>query len=153
MKKQLSIFATAVSLSILASCGGATEGKYTQAQIDSITKFQTDSIATAQKAVIDSIANVEAQRQADSTRAADSLAQLHPNAAPTRSGGTKPEAKPATTVSKSQYTTAEIAPSSRLEAAPKAQTSAQQTKSLKATTSETVEAKKTGDLKAQPEKK
>jgi hypothetical protein len=68
MKKNLLILAAATAVAFAACNGGNDEGTYTQAQVDSMQKAQTDSIEAAMKAQTDSTIAAQAQRTADSLR-------------------------------------------------------------------------------------
>jgi hypothetical protein len=68
MKKNLLILAAATAVAFAACNGGNNEGTYTQAQVDSMQKAQTDSIEAAMKAQTDSTIAAQAQRTADSLR-------------------------------------------------------------------------------------
>lgn len=76
MKQSLLILAAATAVAFAACNGGNNEGSYTQAQVDSMAKVQSDSIAAAMKAQNDSTiaatATAEA-RSADSLRVIDSI--------------------------------------------------------------------------------
>ncbi len=73
MKQRLLILATGVAVAFAACNGGNNEGSYSQAQLDSISKAKTDSVAAALKAQNDSTIAAQAQKTADSLRVADSL--------------------------------------------------------------------------------
>jgi uncharacterized Zn ribbon protein len=76
MKKSLFIFAAAAAVAFASCNGGNNEGSYTQAQVDSMAKVKSDSVAAAMKAQNDSTiaatASAEA-RTADSLRVIDSI--------------------------------------------------------------------------------
>ncbi len=76
MKKSLLILAAASAVAFAACNGGNNEGSYTQAQVDSIAKVKSDSIAAAMKNQTDSTIAAEAMakaRSADSLRVIDSI--------------------------------------------------------------------------------
>lgn len=70
MKKSLLILAAATAVAFAACNGGNDEGSYSQAQVDSIAKVKSDSMAAAMKAQTDS--TIAAKAAADA-RSADSL--------------------------------------------------------------------------------
>ncbi|MFA6060229.1 MAG: hypothetical protein WC756_18660 [Taibaiella sp.] len=76
MKQSLLILAAATAVAFAACNGGNNEGSYTQAQVDSMAKVQSDSIAAAMKAQTDSTIAATAAaeaRSADSLRVIDSI--------------------------------------------------------------------------------
>ena len=76
MKQSLLILAAATAVAFAACNGGNKEGSYTQAQVDSIAKVQSDSIAAAMNAKNDSTiaaTATAAARTADSIRVIDSI--------------------------------------------------------------------------------
>jgi hypothetical protein len=76
MKQSLLILAAATAVAFAACNGGNNEGSYTQAQVDSIAKVKSDSIAAAMNAQNDSTiaaTAAAAARTADSIRVIDSI--------------------------------------------------------------------------------
>jgi hypothetical protein len=76
MKQSLLILAATTAVAFAACNGGNKEGSYTQAQVDSMAKVQSDSIAAAMKAQTDSTIAATAAaeaRTADSLRVIDSI--------------------------------------------------------------------------------
>jgi uncharacterized protein YdeI (BOF family) len=76
MKQSLLILAAATAVAFAACNGGNNEGSYTQAQVDSMAKAKTDSVAAAMKAQTDSTIAATAAaeaRTADSLRVIDSI--------------------------------------------------------------------------------
>jgi hypothetical protein len=89
MKQSLLILAAATAVAFAACNGGNNEGSYTQAQVDSIAKVKSDSIAAALKAQTDSTIAATAAaeaRSADSLRVIDSIIAATKKTTPTTVG-------------------------------------------------------------------